>query len=199
MLPLGTITKDLAQYAIENGPSGGYNFLHLSVIWWIAALKIEDNNVSVYRTELEALIKELILAGSDIHFRRGRTNKTPLFSIILFGFDIGISFPWSRDTRNRVKAWLQLLSDAGVDLQEYGETEFATLVNDTSPDQLQVSDGSQKFEITNLRIGRTPEDFCLELEDLYFSNDLAADFWLWAEKSMKDNPANEMPGAWPES
>lgn len=37
------------------------------------------------------------------------------------------------------------------------------------------------FEILELRIGLTPKDFHIEIEDLYTSEDFAADFWLWEE------------------
>jgi len=51
------------------------------------------------------------------------------------------------------------------------------------------------LEITQLRIGKTPEDFYIELEDLYFTTELAADFWFGIE-SASEGSMKLMPGAW---
>jgi len=188
-IPRGTITRELTQYVMVSGPLKGYTFLQLVIIWWIRGRTYKPPT-----THLNDLIQELILAGSDIHFRRAfRSGRfTPLLLVVreMIRWHVlrerGIPSQHTRSVEHGVKDWLRLLCDAGVDLEEYGKTE----INMKHTKEILLWRGTHPFsftfEVTQLRFGKTPEDFSLEFEDLYFSSYLAADFWLWAEAALED-------------
>ena len=57
-----------------------------------------------------------------------------------------------------------------------------------------------KFELLELRIGETPDDFYIEFEDLYVSTPLAAEFWCWVEGITNEYDEYDelppIPGSW---
>jgi len=100
-----------------------------------------------------------------------------------------------------VKSWLRLLSDCDVDLEKYGETENY-MREDHAADwnmNMYLSGYWERREVTEIWIGETADDFRIELEDLYFTTDLVADFWGWVEAPSDEYlKVQEVSGAWPE-
>jgi hypothetical protein len=213
MLPYDTITKDLTQYVMNIRYLEGLNFLHTAVFRWIQSQADECGEAyqpsPEYQAQWESLITELIIKGSDVHnFRSGPCIPSPFTEIDLYNtplstiirsIPITSSHP-SRRAKQVIKVWLKLLHNAGVDLEEYGrvENEMRESGKISKVFHAFMSRCWNRLEITKLWIGHTPDDFYIELEDLYFTNELAADFWLWVEGPFDEEvKAQEMPGAWP--
>ena len=102
-----------------------------------------------------------------------------------------------------MKAWLSLLGECGIDLEKYGETENAMYQDYRTKWNFgaEVSGYWETIQITQIWIGKMLDDFYfyVELEDLYFTTYLVADFWLWVEDPLdEDIKVQEIPGAWPE-
>jgi hypothetical protein len=62
-----------------------------------------------------------------------------------------------------------------------------------------VSGYWETIEITKIRIGGIPDDFYVEVEDIYFTTYLVADFWHCVEGPLdEDIKVQQIPGAWPD-
>lgn len=61
-----------------------------------------------------------------------------------------------------------------------------------------VSNYIENIAVANIWIGKTPDDFHIGIEDLYFTTYLVADFWFMVEISIdEETTVQEIPGAWP--
>ena len=161
--------------------------LHSLITGWIFATKSS-------RLSFEDIIMDTIYAGANLHSVM-EGGRTPL----LFLLEVIGKKPVESGT---IQRWLELLNRADVDLLEYGrienemhekqETQWTLLKN------LGTSEHKNNclFEIIQLRIGKTPEDFYIEFEDLYVSTPLAADFWDWVEAPSVEEKIKATPGSW---
>ena len=139
--------------------------------------------------------KALISAGAEISAVESR-GLSP-FQYLLYYF---ARHPFDPDgPEEALKVWLSDLKEAGVDLQLYGQTEFAVhqaLVNDYE---------SCPYSIKDVTFTYGPE-----VKDWYFriindSNEFAAQFWRMAEKETHVTTHEEtqvgregmdIPGSW---
>jgi hypothetical protein len=196
--PQGWITEDIAKYKIEEGPLKGYTLLYVAIFAWREEFLADGIRKDKLVTGLESLIVELISKGSDIHIILDHLPfpHTPLFHLIR-----KTTYHDLRETNKVIRRWLELLSSAGVNLEQYGKTEN-TLRENKQVDwdfRALMSRFWNTLEITQVRIGSTPGDFYIELEDLYFTTELASDFWFEVEGALEhDRKTQKMPGAWPE-
>jgi len=118
--PEGWITRDIAEYKIEQGPLKGYTLLYVAIFAWREEFQAKGDRKDTLVSGLEGLMKELISRGSDIHILLDHLPfpHTPLFHLIR-----KTTYNNLREANQVVKRWLELLSAAGVDLEEYGRTE----------------------------------------------------------------------------
>jgi hypothetical protein len=185
LIPANTITTNIA--------CANSGLLLMAILRWIfEELKGDDSS------ELAKFLIELIVAGADPQAIQGR--KTHTLRIVALFWIHGES----RLRRTLVK-WLQLLSEAGVDLVKFGRVENF-LSDDYQVDWTFYEDiaakGQSEYwfhcEILGLWFGETPAEFHIVLEDLWFLNPLAADFWRWVECDPMDDgeEALAVPGAW---
>jgi len=171
-----TITKEMSHFNDDSG----------SILYWVSM-----NWVVAYRMQIENdlndLIKALIVAGSDLNVSLQEGHIEINYSILLLMVLCFLDKP-RRELSNVVKIWLQLLSDAGVDLVEHGRMENILHRDGKSSwtcirniENVESFENWCTFELLEMRIGKSPEDSYLEFEDLYVSEGLAVPFWLLVE------------------
>lgn len=186
LLPQGTITNDIAQHTVEWGVWKGSNLLHAAIYHWAWFVEGGELFDSTEAAKCLFLIKDLISKGSDIHNVSHIGNRTPLVDIIWYSYYSGFGY---QAIKRIVKAWLRLLSDCGIDLEKYGKTENDMWENGTTDWHFRIilSGYGVTIEPTKIRIGETPDDLYIEMEDLYFTTNLVADFWGWVEGPLDED------------
>ncbi|KAH7319434.1 hypothetical protein BKA65DRAFT_102195 [Rhexocercosporidium sp. MPI-PUGE-AT-0058] len=169
----------------------GTNIIHVIISVWAVALQREQSS----SRGLESLIVDLIHGGVDLHATDSDIS-TPLLVLLemMKGELTGSVY---------VRRWLEILDGAGIDLVAYGRIENEMHDNHKTEwtfwRNIETTDGHKNeccFELVELRIGKTPDDFYLEFEDLYVSASLAARFWNWAEAPSVEERMEAMPGSW---
>ncbi|KAG4430424.1 hypothetical protein IFR05_014094 [Cadophora sp. M221] len=183
---MGKSLQALAQISVH-----GLCVFHIIIWAWELAVK-QQLSLS---PGLGSLIIDLIRAGADLHNVINIPYTSLLYLLDLVDKPANLNF--------LIKEWLTLLNHAGVDLVEYGRTENKMHKNHETSwtlwHDIESTSGHEnkcRFKLVSLWIGETPEDFCIEFEDLYVSAGLAARFWEWVEAPSVEERMKEMPGSW---
>ncbi|KAL2063621.1 hypothetical protein VTL71DRAFT_5426 [Oculimacula yallundae] len=157
---------------------------YLYVLSWEWGYSMFANLPSV--TGLASLILDLVHAGADLHLL-SRFGATPFLTLLKLCDDWPEAI-WI------AKRWLELLYRAGVDLQEYGRIESELHDNNETTWTLNWGVQGDCFQLVEIWIGKTPDDFYIEFEDLYATNGWAADFWEGIYEAAEEERTRAMPG-----
>ncbi|KAH6711298.1 hypothetical protein BKA61DRAFT_692914 [Leptodontidium sp. MPI-SDFR-AT-0119] len=171
--------------------TNGGCLLHALLFAWTLARR---RDLPSYQC-LESLFVTLIHRGADLHITTPE-GFTPLCYLLRM-------FETQPTEKFYIERWLELLSQAGVDLVEYGRIENEMHDNHetrwTFRGNIEATDNPAnecRFELVSLWIGETADDFYIEFEDLYVSAGLAVDFWKWVEAPSVEDRMKAMPGSW---
>ena len=195
-MPGGRITRELAQAFFKLRYSK-VTLLHLATMNWSIVLVVTDDKRA--GRNWENMITELLAAGADLHALT--TSRDDAYTVLLDLIHTLLVYRF-KELKRLVKRWLEILKETGVNLVEYGRVENAMYDSNEASWTFNLDienclrgENWCIFEMLELRIGESPEDFYIEFEDLYVSAELAADFWLWIE-APPDEDFAAIPGAW---
>ena len=202
MLPEGSLDCQIARYKNEMGET----LLFVLARCWAVLNATQQTNKCNALGEWEAMIGELIRLGADLHALYKTAygeHRTPLQAIMLIlatrRSSCSASNSHPRRFRLIIRQWLELLSNARVDLEAYGLCEADLLasgkVSWTFPHSYEKCNfACGDMQIIDLSFGKNPRDFQIVWEDLYVSGGILMDFWHEVEVGHNDTPS--MPGSW---
>jgi hypothetical protein len=145
-----------------------------------------------------ALVRQLIVAGADIHAITD-ASETPFISALMASYDRSRS-PWTctamaaaKRAPQMLRSWVEALHHARVDLELYGEKETELqLSGAVSKDVFghrYSGPGHQSWRIIGFSYGARPNDWKLWVSES--TDEFAGQFW-----DMIDHPERKIPGAW---
>jgi hypothetical protein len=192
----------------------------LSINYWSFHQRKSRSELSIFKN-MDDILVELVALCPDEFTKslEGDAKRLRLRTSMMLGFLLEIPY---NALKWILKNLLHILSEAGVDIVEYGriETEYyedpdlRTFIDVRIWDWRSRTCDYQSFELLEIKFGASPSDFDIKFEDLYITTELMVPFWILVEGSEDDfdwdwtfqitrrnlDSGNDLPvpGAWPE-